>query len=89
MAAPPAAGVRKVLFTTSTSTLTRQVKSAVDIVGGVSVGGDSGTLTASTSFTVITFNALGNAHELISLSTSAWLSLGIRGYSTGTAPLSS
>jgi hypothetical protein len=89
LAAPPSAGVRKVFVTTSTSTLTRQVLSAVSIVGGPSVGGDSGTLTGSTSFTVLTFNGIGNAQELIGLSTSAWMSLGIRGYSTGAVPLSS
>jgi hypothetical protein len=45
-------------------------------------------LTGSTSFTVLTFNGIGNAQELIGLSTSAWMSLGIRGYSTGAVPLS-
>lgn len=89
LAAPPAAGVRKVICTTSTSTAVRQITSAVSIVGGASVGGDSGTLTASTSFTVLTFNGLGQTQELLALSTAAWQSLVIRGYSTGATPLSS
>lgn len=89
LAAPPAAGVRKTLFTTSSSTLVRQVKVAVDVVGGMSAHSDSGTLTASTSFTVLTFNALGQCIELIGLSTAAWLNTSLRGFSTAATPLSS
>ncbi len=91
LAAPPAAGVRKTFFTTSTSTAVRQVKSAVDIVVGFSSsgGGDSGGLVASTAMSVITFNGLGNTVELIGLSTSAWLNSGLRGFTTSANPLSS
>ena len=89
MAAPPAAGVRKVLFTTSTSTLSRQITSASPIVTGVAASGGDGTITASTSMTVMTFNALGQSIELVSISTSAWVNIGLRGYSTGVAALSS
>jgi hypothetical protein len=89
LAGPAAAGVRKVLFTTSTSTLSRQVKTAVSVVGGPSVGGDSGTISASSSFTVLSFTGQGNVIELVGLSTSAWMNVGLRGFSTGAAPLSS
>lgn len=89
MAGPPAAGVRRTLFTTSTSTLVRQITSAANIVTGASVGGDSGTLTASTAMTVMTFNGLGQTIELIALSTSAWVNVGLRGFSTAATPLSS
>ena len=89
LAAPAAAGVRKAFFTTSTSTLTRQVKSAVSVVTGASVGGGSGTVAASSSMTVITFSAQGNYVELVGLSTAAWATVNLQGFSTGAAPLSS
>ena len=89
LAAPPAAGVRKVLTAISTSTASRQVKVAVSVVGGASVGGDSGTIAASSSFTVLTFTGQGNTIELMGLSTAAWLNVGLRGFSTGAIPLSS
>jgi hypothetical protein len=89
LAAPPGTGVRKTLFTTSTSTLSRQVLSASPIVTGLAASGGDGTITASTSMTVMTFNALGQSIELVSLSTSAWVNVGLRGYSTGVAALSS
>ena len=89
LAAPPAAGVRKVLTAISTSTASRQVKVAVSVVGGASVGGDSGTISASSSFTVLTFTGQGNTIELMGLSTAAWLNVGLRGFSTGAIPMSS
>ena len=89
MAAPPASGIRRTLYTTSTSTLVRQITSASNIVVGASVGGDSGTLTASTAMTVMTFNGLGQAIELLAVSTGAWLNVSLRGFSTGATPLSS
>ena len=89
LAAPAAAGTRKAFFTTSTSTLSRQVKSAVPIYTGASVGGGSGTIVASTGMTIVNFLALGNYVELMGLSTAAWATVNVQGYSTGTAALSS
>lgn len=89
LAAPPAAGVRKTLTAISSSTLNRQIKVAVDVQGGASVGGGSGTLTASTSFTVLTFTGLGQTIELVGLSTAAWACIGMHGFSTGATPMSS
>jgi hypothetical protein len=89
LAGPAAAGVRKAFFTTSTSTLSRQVKSAVAIYTGASVGGGSGTIAASSGMTVISFTGLGNYVELVGLSTAAWATVNIQGYSTAAAPLSS
>lgn len=89
LAAPPAAGVRKTFITTSTSTLARQVKTAVDVICGASVGGDSGTITASTAMTILNFSGLGNTIELTGISTAAWLVTGLRGFSTGATPASS
>jgi hypothetical protein len=39
--------------------------------------------------TVLTFNGLGQSIELLSISTSAWVNIALRGYSTGVAALSS
>jgi hypothetical protein len=94
MAAPPGTGIRRTLFTTSTSTLTRQVTSAAPIVGGNSstagVGADGSVLTGSTSFTVMSFGGIGQAIELVSISTAAWVNTSLRGFtSTNTVPLSS
>lgn len=94
LAAPSAAGIRKTFVTITPSTLLRQVKSAADIIAGNSstaaCGADGGSITASTAMTVISFNGLGQAVELISLSTSAWLNTSLRGYnSTQANPLSS
>ena len=89
LAAPPAAGVVKRLVSVSSSTLLRQIKVAVDVVGGAAVGGDAGTLTASTSFTVLSFNGMGQCIDLVGLSTAAWMNTNLRGFSTAAAPLSS
>ena len=89
LVAPQATGIRRTFFTTSTSTAVRQITSASNIIVGASVGGDSGTLTASTAMTVMTFNGLGQTIELVSLSTSAWVNVSLRGFSTGATPLSS
>ena len=91
LAAPPVAGVTKRFFTTSTSTLLRQIKVAVDVVAGFasSGGGDSGGLVASTSMTVISLSGAGQVVELIGLSTAAWLNSHLRGFTTAVNPLSS
>lgn len=89
MAAPPGTGIRRVLFTTSSSTLSRQITSASQIVTGLAASGGDGTITASTAMTVMTFNGLGQSIELMSISTSAWVNIALRGYSTGVAALSS
>ena len=94
MAGPTYAGMRKTLVTASSSTLTRQVTSAVVIVTGNSstngVGSDGSVITASTSMTVMSFGGPGQCIELVALSTSAWMNTGLRGFtSTNTVPLSS
>ena len=90
MAGPPGVGIRRTLVTTSTSTANRQITSAAAIIAGLAQNIDSGSIaTASTSMTVLTFNALGQAIELVSLSTSVWLNTNLRGYSTSVSPLSS
>jgi hypothetical protein len=94
LAAPSAAGIRKTFVTITASTLLRQIKSSADIIAGNSstaaCGADGGSITASTAMTVMSFNGLGQAIELISLSTSAWLNTSLRGYnSTAANPLSS
>ena len=89
LAAPAAAGVRKAFFTTSTSTLTRQVKTAVSVIAGPSVGGGSGTVAVSSSVTILTFSGQGNYIELLGLSTAVWLAAGVQGFSTGVTPLTS
>jgi hypothetical protein len=94
LAAPSAAGIRKTFVTITPSTLLRQVVSAAQIIAGNSstaaCGADGGSITASTAMTVLSFNGLGQCIELLSLSTSAWLNTGLRGYnSTQAAPLSS
>ena len=89
MTAPPGIGVRKVFFTTSTSTVVRQITSSSPIVGGAAVGGSEGTLTGSTSFTVLTFNGIGQFIELTAVSTAAWVCSGLRGFSTAATPLTS
>jgi hypothetical protein len=94
LAAPSAAGIRKTFVTITASTLLRQIKSSAEIIAGNSstaaCGADGGSITASTAMTVMSFNGLGQAIELISLSTSAWLNTSLRGYnSTQANPLSS
>jgi hypothetical protein len=94
LAAPPAAGIRKTFITTTPSTLLRQIVSSAQIITGNSstaaCGADGGSITASTAMTVISFNGLGQAVELLSLSTAAWVNTSLRGYtSTQAAPLSS
>ncbi len=87
LAAPPAAGVRVSFF--SISTAARQVTSAVHVVRGMasSGGGDAGGIVASTAHTILTFNGIGNAIELVGLSTAAWFCNSVAGFSTSSTPL--
>lgn len=93
LAAPPAVGIRKTLFTVSTSTLVRQVTSASPIIVGNSstngVGSDGSVITGSTAMTLLSFAGIGQCIELISITTGAWINSSLRGYtSTVTVPIS-
>jgi hypothetical protein len=94
LGAPPGSGIRKTFVATSTSTATRQIKSTSPIVTGAAstngIGGDGSVISASTSMTVLTLAGLGHCIELVSISTSAWVNTGLRGFtSTNIVPLSS
>lgn len=89
LAGPAAAGVRKVFWTSSTSTALRQVKSSASVIVGASVGGGSGTVAASSQATILSFTGQGNYLELMALSTSAWAAVNLQGFSTGATPVTS
>jgi hypothetical protein len=88
--APPAAGIRKVFMTSTTSTAVRSIASSgAGIVYGISQGGGSGlNSTGSTAGTNLSLTGMGNYVELTSISTLAWYVSGIHGFSTAVTPFS-
>ena len=87
LAGPPGPGIRKTLTATSSSTSTRSILSAAQIIAGNAVGGDAGLTSGTTYYTVMTFKGAGNTIELLSLSTAAWVATNVHGFTTDATPL--
>lgn len=79
----PVPGVSKRIFATSTSTLVRTFTLASGSYEvGASVGGNGGTVTAGSTYNVITLNGQGQSIELVGRSTSVFAVLNVSGFST-------
>lgn len=79
----PSIGVEKRLFATSSSTLVRTFALASgNYEVGASVGGGSGTVTAGSSYVVITLNGEGQAVTLVGISTAKFAVMSAVGFST-------
>lgn len=80
-------GYRKTITATSSSTLVRQITSAVPIIVGKAVGGTAGLTSASSVYTVMNFTGQAQTIELMGFSTAYWQVVNIGGFATDATPL--